>query len=113
MIFAGSDKFNERELETFIKKKERELILLHVHVVLIYYFYLGFNQSLRYNLSVWAVFLLGWLVTFIKDVCSQISSSALYKVEIYFQLGLYLGEKLFKLYQDICFVLKSIWIYQA
>ena len=49
VIFAGSDKFNERELETFIKKKERELILLHVHVVLIYYFYLGFNQSLRYN----------------------------------------------------------------
>ncbi|KAI8321406.1 hypothetical protein EDC96DRAFT_550646 [Choanephora cucurbitarum] len=28
---------------------ERELILLHVHVVLIYYFYLGFNQSLGYN----------------------------------------------------------------
>ena len=49
VIFAGSDKFNERELETFIKKKERELILLHVHVVLIYYFYLGFNQLLRYN----------------------------------------------------------------
>ncbi|KAI8373788.1 hypothetical protein BD560DRAFT_327804 [Blakeslea trispora] len=33
----------------FIKKKESELILLQVHVVFIYYFYLGFNQSLRYN----------------------------------------------------------------
>ena len=44
-----SDKFNEREFDFLIKKKERELILLQVHVVFIYYFYLGFNQSLRYN----------------------------------------------------------------
>ena len=59
VIFAGLDKFNERELETFIKKKERELILLHVHVVLIYYFYLGLNQSLRYNFICMSSFPIG------------------------------------------------------
>ena len=105
MIIGGSEKFNERELEAFYsKKKERELILLQFHVVFIYHFHFVFSRSLRYNFIYMSSSPTRMTrSSSLKDGCSQISSSALNKVQIYFQLRLYLGEMLVMLHKDTSF----------